>query len=369
MIRLGFFTSPVMLSCNVPDVGIITDHDHVDFRLSTSGSPLLEERYYALDGMVTVCDLASLIEHYMADSHNVNLAEFTIEAFVGEEEIDHTELTFTVLYCDKDLSFSDPTEFLQHNFLTLTPIRRVAPEHYMQVHWYAVDRESLSFRVYATFLDPEGQRGTYQYVHSGNGLLQHGNEVLTEYVYLPTVAEKIKSARKLASVTLLSVTLRCGERSLTVHVDPALTGLPPFSYVNCFNVVEQLAVQGVTTDKLKVERSLANLGRKSQFYDVSTTKEYEVQTAALTSDECLQIEQMLASPNVRLPVGAFCECTETDFEAMQRILITDFTCELSDSDEKPNTVKFTWRFEQNRPFHDYKFPNGTFDNHFNPIFT
>ena len=41
--------------------------------------------------------------------------------------------------------------------------------------------------------------------------------------------------------------------------------------------------------------TLALGGKTSCFYDVTTSKEYEVKSAALTSDECLQIEQMLTS--------------------------------------------------------------------------
>ena len=37
-----------------------------------------------------------------------------------------------------------------------------------------------------------------------------------------------------------------------------------------------------------------------------------------------------------------------DFDALRPILITDFTCELADLPEKPNSVKFTWRYGTNR---------------------
>lgn len=369
MIRIGFYTYPVMLSSELPDVGIFTDHDYIDFRLSSAGRTLLAERYYALGGVVNVCDIASIVEQYMSGIADLNLSEFSIEAFVGEDETDHTEVSFRVLYCDRDLSLGDPSQFLLQNFLTLTSCRRVAPENNIEVQWYAADREGISLRVYATYLDGEGRRGTYLYVHSGNGMMQHGDGIIREIIDLPTVAARAKSAYKLDSLTLLSVTIRCGERMLTVYADPSLTGIAPFTYTNCFNEVEQLAVQCVTTYKIKVDRSLANLGRTSQFYDVSTSKEYEMQTAPLTTDECRQLEQMLASPQVRLPVGQNCDWRETDFGAMRGILITDFTCELSDSDEKPNTAKFTWRFESNRPRHDITSDLGTFDNHFNPVFT
>ena len=368
MIQIGFFTMGVMLSSELPDVSIFTDHEFVDFRLSANGTTLLEERYYALNGRITVCDISSLVEHYMAGNADLNLSEFFIEAYVGEDETDYTDLSFTVIYCDKDLSLYNPSEFLLNNFLTLTPYRRIAPESYVEVQWFAADREPIAFRVYATFLNCSGKRDTYSYVQSGNGKIQHGDGILREFVMLPDVVAKIKSGKKIESVTLLSITLRCGNRSLTIFADPALTGITPFFYTNCFNIVEQLPLKRITTDKIKVDRSLANLGRSSQFYDVSTTKEYEVQTAPLTSDESLQLEQMLTSPSVRVPIDNDMNWLETDFDAMRPILITDFTCELSDTDEKPNTAKFTWRFKENRPRYILANDGNIFDEHFNYVF-
>lgn len=88
--------------------------------------------------------------------------------------------------------------------------------------------------------------------------------------------------------------------------------------------------------KGQVRRSVATLGRASRFYDVTTSKEYEVESAPLTSDECLQVEQLFTSPTVRIPFGIYSVLYETDFDALATILIADFTSEISDTDEKPN---------------------------------
>ena len=143
----------------------------------------------------------------------------------------------------------------------------------------------------------------------------------------------------------------------------------PFFYLNCFGVVEQLSLQRTTTEKVKADRSIATLGKSSQFYDVTTSKEYEVESAALTSDECLQVEQMLTSPSVRIPYGPNTSLYDNDFDALIPILITDFTSELSDTDEKLNSVKFTWRFAENRPKIAAPQSPGIFNDKFNPTFS
>jgi hypothetical protein len=57
---------------------------------------------------------------------------------------------------------------------------------------------------------------------------------------------------------------------------------------------------------------------------------------------------------------------DTDFDAIIPILITDFTSELSDTDEKLNSVKFTCRFAENRPKVAVPESPGIFNDKFNP---
>lgn len=78
---------------------------------------------------------------------------------------------------------------------------------------------------------------------------------------------------------------------------------------------------------------------------------------------------MLTAPSVRVPFGNSVMFYETDFDALIPILITDFTSEFSDTDDKLNKVKFTWRFAENRPFVNlYELP-GIFNDKFNPVFS
>lgn len=50
--KRGFYTPAVVLSSDLPDITIFTDHEFVDFRLLAGGYALLEGRYYALDGSI-----------------------------------------------------------------------------------------------------------------------------------------------------------------------------------------------------------------------------------------------------------------------------------------------------------------------------
>ena len=354
-----------MLSGELPDVTIFTECEYVDFRLLQYDLPILEGRYYAINGAAVVTDIASLVESSMAGSPDSQLAQYTVEA---TDQTGTVSQSFTVLYCNLDINLPFIDSWLTENFLTLTPFRRIPPDGYIYVAWYTTEKEGIMFRVYTTFLNDKGEIDTYQYVNSGNGQIAHVNDVLTQLILVENIVAKIKEAKKIDSLTLQSVTVRVGNRSLTFYVDQSLLGIRPFWYTNCFNVPEQLVLPRVTVEKVKTDRSLAVIGRTSQFYDVSTTKEYEVQSGPLTYDEHLQIEQMLSSANVRMPWGNEMPNNETDFNAMLEILITDYTSELSDSDEKPNSVKFTWRFAENRPKTLPPYSPDIFNDKFNPTF-
>ena len=78
---------------------------------------------------------------------------------------------------------------------------------------------------------------------------------------------------------------------------------------------------------------------------------------------------MLTSPSVRIPWGRDVAIYEVDFDAVISILISDYTSEISDSDEKLNSVKFTWRFAHNRPKVEPPYSPGIFNDKFNPTFS
>ena len=221
MIRIGFYTPTVMLSADLPDVSIFTDQDFVDFRLTSGGMVLLDERYYTYNGSATVADIASLIEQYMAGNPDLNFSEFFIEASAPDGSA--ASHSFRVIYCDRALGLYDPSQWLLENFLTLSAYRRIAPDTFFELQWFATDREPIAFFIYATYLDPDGNTATYRYVLSGNGMIQHGDGINRQFVLLADVRAKIQAATKASTPpTLLSVTARCGERSLTLFVDPAL---------------------------------------------------------------------------------------------------------------------------------------------------
>ena len=366
MLSISFYNPGIILSSQIPDIPVRTSDSYADVAFLINGLEIFSSRYYPLDGSFTLAALAPLVHQYFAERPGEQLAECTIEASTPSDD---AELNFNVLCCTMKtpMSFFALPDWLRQNFLTAAPFRRVGPDAKLSVSWYSAVGDSLQFMVYATYLDQDGNRAVYQYAYSGNGFVERQTDIRSEYVPLSAVVDRIKERTGAESVTLLSVTLRLRERSLTYFIDPSLAEARRFYFLNCFNIVEEVAVLCDTAAKTSAERSLASIGGGSLFYDVSVAKEYESQTSALSTDDCILIEQMLVSPDVRVLVDD--GENDDDFGAMAKILITDFTCEISDKDDEPNAVKFTWRYVDNTPQLLLPQSQGIFNEIYNAVFS
>lgn len=91
--------------------------------------------------------------------------------------------------------------------------------------------------------------------------------------------------------------------------------------------------------------SLAILGNESKLYDFSVNKTYEVETGPLNSDEAAWIDQLCSSHDIiRIKTD-----TTIGEKLFVPAIITESTCEISNTDEKLQSVKFTWRYTDKRP--------------------
>ena len=365
MINIGLYSSDLVLTSRLSDLRISTSAEHIDINFSADGYSLLQGRYYTLNGSVTLTEIGELIEQHISRNSEGTIAECSLRVAGGGES---ATASFRAMYCDRVVSVPDISTWLKENFLSVARFKRAKITDVIQLSWYATTSESVAVTVYTTFLDPDGNRSTY-YISMPTGGQKYGsNNVFTTYITVQELVDSIKRGRGYDSLTLQSFTVRCGDRSLTYFVDPSITPAKRFCFLNCFNIVEDIHLVCETTDKVKSDRSLATMGRSVQFYDVHNSKEYETETAPLTEFECDLMEQMLLSSQVRLPLGDNAE-SETDFEAMFPILITDFTSEISDSNSELNSVKFTWQFADSVPRLELPNSPGIFNSVYNPVYS
>lgn len=358
-----------LLSSAVGELTVAVDGDFVDVTLTaTGGIVILSERYYPYGGYVTLYDLGSLIEAEMRSS-GLSTADFTLRVFSDTQNNKADSCVLHILYCDRFTVCTDIPLFLKENFLTSLSMRRVAPGSTLSLFLYAESGESLEYSVQHTF---QTNKSEARFIHSY--FIDSGKTADTSGVVQINIPQSsvIADAAGFAAtrpdnITLLSFTVRCGQRSVTCFVDNSLTDLESFYFRNCFNVWDTATLPVVTTAKTDVDRSVAIINGCSRFYNHSTAKTYEVEAGPLTSDEAAWIDQLFSSHDVfRIepdPTNSY------DPLLLAPILITDATCEIQDGDEKLNTVKFTWRYVENRPIVRLSASPGIFTEPYNLVYS
>lgn len=365
MINIELNIGPITLSSMLNNVKIQTDSEWVDFIFEINGNEVLSERFYTLGGYIRVTALGELVENYLRTSE-VNIAQCSID--VNDNSGEEKRLDFRVLYCANVLNISDVSDWLENNYLNAGSFYRVCDNDYIRLHWFSERNNNLDCRVFATYFGHDGARGVYSYEYASEAELTKGNGLYDVAIPLTDIAQTVCNDLELNAVNLIAVTVVVGSRSATYYIDQSLSSGRVFFFVNCFNAVEQMRVNCTTTTKTKSERPVALIGRETKFYDVHNSKEFETLTAPLSAHEFSVIEQLMLSENVRIILDGNVN-ERNDFNAMAEIVITDFTCELSDSDSELGSVKFTWQFSDSTPqLSNYTSP-GIFNDNFNFVFS
>lgn len=367
--RIIYKPSGIILSSTLGDIAIAVDGDFVDVTLTATAKTILSERYYAYGGNVTLYDLAPLIEAEMRSSGQT-FAQFTLRVFTDTTNNKADSCVLHILYCDRLIIHADVPTFLSENFLTTLPMRRIAPNSSLSLFLFAQAGESLAYTISFRAFVPEINgyiHGEKQY-DTGKTASYLGDVQLN--ISLNDICDYIGKTYTAAvqhPFELQSITITCGQRSITFFIDPELENFSSFYFRNCFNVWDVALFPAVTTAKTAVERSTAIINGYSQFYNQTNNKTYEVEVGPLTSDEAEWIDQLFTSYDVfRIE---FDPTSPDDPYLFAPILITDSTCEVKDTDDKLNSVKFTWRYADNRPYLRLSASPGIFTSPYNPVFS
>lgn len=355
MIRISTIPE-TLLTCQLGNVTILTDHQYLNVEFATATEVLLSGKFYATNSSVTLYDLRSLAEQAIKAT-GFSVEKFYIRAVYDDEE---AEAAFTAVYCDRDIDIYDVEPLFKNHFLTAAKSRRIAPDSFVFLSFFARKGERLTYHIFCDF-NVKGKSGEVSGKSAVERGLQRGH---TSFIgglanfsavedNVQTLAVLCSDVQKRASelagteVELVSFTVRCDNRAVTFFIDKSLSAQRCFFFRNAFNAPDQIYFSAVSTAKTSNDRSLAVLTDCSEFYDNTPKLEFEVQTGALTTDECALVEQLFGSDDVRVTYES--QPDDADFDALRPILISDFTCELADLPEKPNVVKFTWRYATNRP--------------------
>lgn len=364
-----FYSKPTgnLFSSQVGDIEIYTDLASVVVQLTAPGKVVvLKERYYAHSNKITLFDVGTLIENDMRAS-GYSYADYIITAFNADGST-ADNYTMHIVYCDRLLVGVDSDYFLRENFLSLLNMRRVPPDETISLFYFANGGEDDSGTISCQWASSSVNEGVKSYTFNINGHFPSKPSIQQINVSQQVLKENLHTVYNIAigTIEILSFTVSIGERSMTCFVDNSVNMNDNFFFKNCFNVWDMATIPQATTSKTEVERSLAVVNNLSQFYNQQTKKCYEVQSGNLTSDEAEWIDQLFCSHEVMRYVPNF---DEEELRSLQKILITESTCEISNCSEKPNSVKFTWQYSDNRIVANITIIRGVFNESYNLIFS
>ena len=367
--RITYKPQGILLSSAIGEVGIEVEGSYVDVRLTaTGGITILSERYYAYGGRVTLYDLASLMEAEMRASGST-FADFTLTVFTDTIGNKSDSYTFHILYCDRFTVCTDIETFLRENFLSTLQYRRVADGSTTSLFFFTFAGDSLAYSIsYVARKIETGSIYRNTFTLGGGTATGWGVQQINVAISSIVADAAAKAGARLTEMEVVSFTVTCGQRSISCFVDRSLSDPDNcFAFRNCFNVWDVAVLPHITNAKTDVDRSTAVINGSSRFYNQSVNKTYEVTAGPLTADEAAWIDQLFTSYEVfRFEPN---DCDETEPYLLQHILITDMNCEISDSDEKPNTVKFTWRYTDNRAIVRFSASRGIFTSPFDYRYT
>lgn len=178
------------------------------------------------------------------------------------------------------------------------------------------------------------------------------------YNYYLDFDEILATATTDKGARLHAVTLRIGQRMFTYYFVDKVPD-DHFFFRNAFNVTELITLYGKTTKKFTSQRSEAVCSGRSIYYDLRNELVFEFESARLRKDTAEALMQLFISPAIT-----------KDHSTQNTVVIKDINYEIADDDEEKRTVKFTWKYADNRILVDHTYSTNakTFTDEFTDIY-
>lgn len=333
-------------SSRLPDMEFETDCEKLtvalcDPNISNVDSPfgeILKVTLTPAGGEVTLWEVRDVVEKYMR-LHGYDNMKLCVR-WKEPEDAGYTTspTTMRVYYCKEigpDFIISDDEKGLDlwgdHYFLSTAQSKVLPPEGATERLYFWAQNSDERRKAWVTYRLEDGTvRGMDVNIDNiyGSGLRLY-------FVSFTVAALRTQVETELeTSVEVIAVTVRVGQRSM-VYYKPELPATAAFAFMNVFGVTEVAWLHCATTTKRKDGRKIANVARRAAVYDMDLEVTHEVETAPLPLATAQWLAQLVTSPKVWLADGT-------------PVIITDGTSEVNDDHSVMNTVKFTWKRDDNR---------------------
>lgn len=279
---------------------------------------------FLAEGVVTFYDLRSLIEQYML-SNGLSYFEFVVEAQnEGGEEASITK--FMVLFCSFTPSIEAPL-FASRYFLTTLTAKELATERDEYLYAFHNKGDTLTTFLHIVYRTVNGEVKRERFEESRSAAATGVASYLIRYedIVLYVWSDEFKE--------LISLNYQLNDRMFVFYPRRRPTDTP-FTFRNAFNCWDYYYLEGSTNVKTSAEKSEAICGGIVQHYDKQSKQLFEVKTAPMRTEAAEWLAQFLLSP---------CIYRGSNNDE-QRIIIEDFTHEITDDDSGQHKIEFTWRY-------------------------
>ena len=339
-------------SCKFPNLSISTSYGLANVTIVVNGATALSTRYYAVNGIVNVRNLASLIELTM-ERISRQYCTVSITASAGNESF---TASCEVMMCKYNCMSVDVETFITNSFLT-TNLHRLVSVHGEDVlSFYIAGSGQYSvgtFKFNCTLRQADGSVVTHEWV-SGRRF-QYG---------ISNSAISIGDVQHTCELTypgcrLLSFTLTFNTRICYFYIVPCADA-KTFRFTNVFGCQEAVSLPSATINKLESDFSEAMVDGQLLHYDIKHTRTYQEQTTQLLSGYMAWLEQFLTSSSIMLRLDAY---------QYADVLIKEYTFEQTNAPGEENTLTFTWQFADGRQTTQrYTIHTGIFTEQYNEPF-
>ena len=363
MAELFNIPSDIVFSSGLNDIVIPTDKDFLNLSLKDpEDETIYDEQLNAHEGKVTVTDISEIIELDMRRKNKV----FSVYKFYVRDRdssgLQKEYYELKVIYCEAaSLLKESAASFIDNNFLTTLDTRRVPSDARFSLFICSENIQSYGYdmQVYYRLKDSDEIES---YVSSPP---IHGSGLFEIEIDIPVIRKSRANVLGIdeRQIEIVSFSIRHENRYAAFFVDKSLDTGKAFYFKNIFNVIDSAFFPALVKSKTEVSRSLASVGNVSMFYDRSVSKTFEIESGPVDIREAGLIAQLVASP------AAFVVMDDNSPDlSLKEILITDSDASFDDSDDT-KSVKFTWRFTDNRPAFLFSDSKRIFTSQFNKVFS
>lgn len=132
-----------------------------------------------------------------------------------------------------------------------------------------------------------------------------------------------------------------------------------FFFFNAFNIMETAFIYGTQTTKFDVSMKEAACNGRLIAYNRQSERKYQIETVPMSMEEALWLNQFLESPRILYIVSA-------DYD--DDVLISDVSCEVSDSAKEQTIIKFSYKLASQHDWHVSPYQQQVFNRNFNEPF-